>query len=235
MFRTFDRSAATQIFIIPYLPDLSTSLPFSHHFNPFTNQLSLHCTAGGALGGLTRFDTEETHQYPLFSIDLFNCQQSERHGELVKSLEKAVLATFPSNSKSNKKDFKNIETKKNIDIGDSRESREEERGEELTVRQEARTEGRTEDIPELQAMHLLQSTDKLCCILLGAWTDMHAYPQLSEIPKYAENIAEAKKLSIQGSYSDIVEKTAPNRMYYVYDVLLPNSLDNPLLDYSKMF
>lgn len=153
----------------------------------------------------------------------------------MKSLEKAVLATFPSNSKSIKKDSKSTEINKNIDGRENRESSQEERGEELSVRQETRTEGRTEDIPELQAMHLLQSTDKLCCILLGAWTDVHAYSQLSEIPKYAANIADAKKLSIQGSYSDIVEKTAPNRMYYVYDVLLPNSLDNPLLDYSKMF
>ena len=45
---------------------------------------------------MTRFDTEETETYPLFSIDLFNCQQMSRQAELVTHLEKAVLSSFPS-------------------------------------------------------------------------------------------------------------------------------------------
>ena len=51
--------------------------------------------------------------------------------------------------------------------------------------------------------------------------------------KYEENVKKAKDMAIEGTYSDIVHKTKPNRLYYVFDVLLPNSLENPLLDYMK--
>ena len=220
---------------------------------------------------MTRFDTEETETYPLFSIDLFNCQQMSRQAELVTHLEKAVLSSFPStsstkNKKENSEDNqhekrnenrsvesndvggnekiennndknssrdKGIEVDKDSKEGVVREGRGGEGEVELDVKR--KVTDRLTNIPELQAMHLLRSTDKLCCIILAAWSDVTAYSQLSEIKKYNENIKKAKSLSIEGSYSDIIEKTTPNRLYYVFDVLLPNSLENPLLDYSKMF
>ena len=40
-------------------------------------------------------------------------------------------------------------------------------------------------------------------------------------------------MAIEGTYSDIVDKTKPNRLYYVFDVLLPHSLESPILDYLK--
>ena len=219
---------------------------------------------------MTRFDTEETETYPLFSIDLFNCQQMSRQAELVTHLEKAVLSSFPSTGstkikKENSEDIQHEKRNENEsiesnDIGgndktdndnnssrdrgievdkDSKEGvvREGERGGEGEVELDVKRKvtDRLTNIPELQAMHLLRSTDKLCCIILAAWSDVTAYSQLSEIKKYNENIKKAKSLSIEGSYSDIIEKTTPNRLYYVFDVLLPNSLENPLLDYSKMF
>ena len=188
-----------------------------------------------------------------------------KQAELVTFLEKAVLSSFPSTaSTKNKKEsaeesqhekrndndnresgsdvseeMNNINGKiddKNRDRGIDVESDDENGGSgegELDVKR--KVTDRVTNIPELQAMHLLRSTDKLCCIILAAWSDVTAYSQLSEIKKYNENIKKAKTLSIEGSYSDIVEKTTPNRLYYVFDVLLPNSLENPLLDYSKMF
>ena len=222
--------------------------------------------APGTTGGLTRFDTEETETYPLFSIDLFNCQQMSRQAELVTFLEKAVLSSFPStastknkkeNSEENQHDKGNeneitennvVGSNDKIDNNKSNSSRDREIEVDKDIKEGVREgEGEVEldvkrkvtdrltNIPELQAMHLLRSTDKLCCIILAAWSDVTAYSQLSEIKKYNENIKKAKSLSIEGSYSDIIEKTTPNRLYYVFDVLLPNSLENPLLDYSKMF
>ena len=222
--------------------------------------------APGTTGGLTRFDTEETETYPLFSIDLFNCQQMSRQAELVTFLEKAVLSSFPStastknkkeNSEENQHDKGNeneitennvVGSNDKIDNNKSNSSRDREIEVDKDIKEGVREgEGEVEldvkrkvtdrltNIPELQAMHLLRSTDKLCCIILAAWSDVTAYSQLSEIKKYQENIKKAKSLSIEGSYSDIIEKTTPNRLYYVFDVLLPNSLENPLLDYSKMF
>jgi hypothetical protein len=212
-------------------------------------------SAPGMTGGLTRFDTEETEKYPLFSIDLYNCQELKTQKELTGFLEKAVLSSFPSSSNSRKTEIENEksmkkkgnEDKENKNESDSnssnngndgeegREHGREEGSEELAVRTVPETTSRVENIPELNAMHLLRSTDNLCCIILAAWSDPQSYEKLFEIPKYSENIQKAKKLSVEGSYSDIIEKTSPNRMYYVFDVLLPNSLENPLLDYSKMF
>ena len=181
-----------------------------------------------------------------------------KQAELVTFLEKAVLSSFPSTtSTKNKKNengndesgsgndkedrsklddntsHKDVEIDKNNYNNDDDDNGEN-RGEgELDLKR--KVTDRVTNIPELQAMHLLRSTDKLCCIILAAWSDVTAYSQLSEIKKYNENIKKAKSLSIEGSYSDIIEKTTPNRLYYVFDVLLPNSLENPLLDYSKMF
>jgi hypothetical protein len=211
-------------------------------------------------GGLTRFDTEETEKYPLFSIDLYNCQELKTQKELVGHLEQAVLSSFPSSSFSRKTEIENeksmkkksIEERGNINENESdmvhngndgNEGRgggsdggREGGSEEVALRRVPETTtARIDNIPDLNAMHLLKSTDNLCCIILAAWSNPQSYEQLYEIPKYTENIEKAQKLSVEGSYSDIIEKTSPNRMYYVFDVLLPNSLENPLLDYSKMF
>ena len=215
-------------------------------------------TAPGKTGGLTRFDTEETETYPLFSIDLFNCQQMSKQAELVTFLEKAVLSSFPSTTSTKKKKNENGNESENDESGSGGDKDERSKLDDNTSHRDIETDNgnndedgenrgegeldvkrkitdRVTNIPELQAMHLLKSTDKLCCIILAAWSDVTAYSQLSEIKKYNDNIKKAKSLSIEGSYSDIIEKTTPNRLYYVFDVLLPNSLENPLLDYSKMF
>jgi hypothetical protein len=181
-----------------------------------------------------------------------------KQAELVTFLEKAVLSSFPSTTSTKNKKNENGNESENDEGGNDKNERsklddntshrdieidnnnnDEEDGEngggegELDVKR--KITDRVTNIPELQAMHLLKSTDKLCCIILAAWSDVTAYSQLSEIKKYNEYIKKAKSLSIEGSYSDIIEKTTPNRLYYVFDVLLPNSLENPLLDYSKMF
>ena len=69
--------------------------------------------------------------------------------------------------------------------------------------------------------------------ILFYFSDLYAYGELSKVKKYSDNVHSARKMAIEGTYSDIVDKTKPNRLYYVFDVLLPNSLESPLLDYLK--
>ena len=110
---------------------------------------------------MTKFDTDDVEKYPIFSIDLYNCQIPRNHDELSKYLESAVLGAFPS------KKSKEVEKVR----GSETESGDESKGQmDLTVTNENDKIENIDFIPDLQAMHLLKSTDKLSCIVLAAWT-----------------------------------------------------------------
>ena len=83
-------------------------------------------------------------------------------------------------------------------------------------------ESHENQLPDLRAMHVLSAPDKLAVIVLGVWTGLYCYENLNDIPAYQESLAIAKKLSIEGTLSDILDKTKPNgRLFYVSDILLP--------------
>ena len=107
---------------------------------------------------MTKFDTDDVKKYPIFSIDLYNCQIPIKHEELSKHLESAVLSAFPSK--------KSKEVEKGRETGTETESVNKVKTE-LSVTNEVEN---IDFIPDLQAMHLLKSTDKLSCIVLAAWT-----------------------------------------------------------------
>ena len=131
----------------------------------FTLVLISFCfPAQGKAYEITKFDTNDVEKYPIFSIDLYNCQIPTRHDELSKNLENAVLGAFPSKRKSEKKVVKEINER---DEGEDKD--ESERESNLAKKDEVECSD-SESIPDLQAMHLLKSTDKLSCIVLAAWT-----------------------------------------------------------------
>jgi hypothetical protein len=77
-------------------------------------------------------------------------------------------------------------------------------------------------IPDLRSMFVMQSPDNLACIVLGVWTDLYSYEGLKELPDYQAAIRKARDLAIEGTMSDILEKTPPTgRMYFISDILLP--------------
>mmetsp|Transcript_8931 Transcript_8931/g.8822 ORF Transcript_8931/g.8822 Transcript_8931/m.8822 type:complete len:368 (-) Transcript_8931:356-1459(-) len=153
---------------------------------------------------LLTFDLANTEKYPLFSIDVYNCFEPQRHEELAKNLEKALNSLFPGMDT----DISGNPDQSNPDIRVSQINPD-------------------MQIPDLKAMHLLRSTDKQSCVVLGSWSNLNtnSYKQINEMLSYKDEIAEAKKISIEGTYSDIVDKTSPSRIYYVSDVLLPDSLE----------
>jgi hypothetical protein len=75
-------------------------------------------------------------------------------------------------------------------------------------------------LPDLMSMHVLRSADSLSAIVLGVWNSLYGYEGLQEVENYQTAVANAKKLAIEGSLSDIMDKTKPNRIYYVNDILL---------------
>ena len=82
--------------------------------------------------------------------------------------------------------------------------------------------GGMNQLPDLRAMHVLSAPDKLAVIVMGVWTGLYCYENLNDIPEYQEALSKAKKLSIEGTLSDILDKTKPKgRLFYVSDILLP--------------
>jgi hypothetical protein len=73
----------------------------------------------------------------------------------------------------------------------------------------------------LVGMHLLKSNDALSCIVMGSWTCLYGYEDLnpSNTPEYCRLIEEVKELACEGTYSDMIEKTSPRRMYNVENCL----------------
>ena len=128
-------------------------------------------------GGLTKFDTDDVEKYPLFSIDIYNSQLVSNHAELSSYLENAVISAFPSgNNGANKEVVKEVVKKdeENIDNNSIIE-----KNNEIELQVEVEVKDRTENIPDLRAMHLLKSTDKLSCIVLAAWTGTVRYTFVS--------------------------------------------------------
>jgi hypothetical protein len=78
-------------------------------------------------------------------------------------------------------------------------------------------------LPNLRAMHVLSAPDKLACIMLGVWTSAYEYEEvLSGIPEFQQAMAKVKALAIEGTMSDILDKTSPTgRMFLLNDILLP--------------
>jgi hypothetical protein len=75
-------------------------------------------------------------------------------------------------------------------------------------------------IPDLMSVHVLRSTDSLSAVVLGVWNSLYAYEGLTSIESYQNSIKAARKLAIEGTLSDIMDKTKPNRIYNVNDILL---------------
>ena len=81
-------------------------------------------------------------------------------------------------------------------------------------------------ISELSSVHLLKSTDQLSCCIVGAWEENSAQSSiellssLDNVPEYSGFINEAKKFAIRGTYSDLVQRCYPNRMYFVADLFI---------------
>ena len=59
---------------------------------------------------MTKFDTDDVEKYPIFSIDLYNCQIPRNHDELSKYLESAVLGAFPSKKSKEVEKVRGTET-----------------------------------------------------------------------------------------------------------------------------
>eukprot|EP01041_Mallomonas_annulata_P006593 gene6593-13339_t len=74
--------------------------------------------------------------------------------------------------------------------------------------------------PDLKSIHVLKSTDKLSCIVIGACTSIDIHDAFEDIPGYKEHMEKAKKLAVHGTMADLMSKKNPNRLYYVADVNL---------------
>jgi len=76
--------------------------------------------------------------------------------------------------------------------------------------------------PTFKSMHILSSTDSVVSVLLGVWKGEEGFPQLRNNDNYRTVISEAKKLSVRGTYSDLVKKIEdPSRLYYIVDFVPP--------------
>lgn len=76
-------------------------------------------------------------------------------------------------------------------------------------------------IPDLVSMHLLASTDRLVHCILSSWLALDGKESLSSMEDYSNQILSAKKYAIEGSITDIVDKTKPSRLYTVADIYIP--------------
>jgi hypothetical protein len=76
-------------------------------------------------------------------------------------------------------------------------------------------------LPDLVSMHLLASTDRLVHCIVSSWLALDGKDSLSSVEDYSGNILTAKKYAIEGSITDIVDKTKPSRLYTVADVYIP--------------
>lgn len=77
-------------------------------------------------------------------------------------------------------------------------------------------------IPTFKSMHILSSTDSVVSMLLGVWKGEEGFPQLQNNDNYRAVISKAKKMSVRGTYSDLVKKIDdPSRLYYIVDFIYP--------------
>ena len=77
-------------------------------------------------------------------------------------------------------------------------------------------------VPEMIAMHLLASTDKIVQCLISSWTSMNAKDELLLSEGFTKEVSEVKKYAIEGTITDIIEKTNPSdRVFTIVDVHLP--------------
>lgn len=78
------------------------------------------------------------------------------------------------------------------------------------------------NVPEMISMHMLSSTDKIVQCLMSTWTAVDGKESLCTIDEYAKQISEVKKYAIEGTMTDIIEKTNPSkRLYHVADIHIP--------------
>jgi len=111
--------------------------------------------------------------YPLFSLDLFNCFSPKDQQQVV-SLVKAAA------------------------------------------------EAAAQALPDLNSMHVLQSTDGLTVVLVGAWSSLEGRSALEDVPDYASALAQVKRLANAGTFTDLLEKKrVTGRTFLVATTHLP--------------
>jgi len=82
-------------------------------------------------------------------------------------------------------------------------------------------------LPQLNAMHVLQSTDKLTVALIGAWSSLEGRSSLDSVPGYVEAMKKVQGLSNAGTFTDLLDKkknegrNSSNRTYLVASTHLP--------------
>jgi len=77
-------------------------------------------------------------------------------------------------------------------------------------------------LPDLNAMHVLQSLDSLTVVVVGVWNSFEGQCTLAQVPSYQTIIQKVKKLSNAGTYSDLLHKKNPDdRIYLVAATHIP--------------
>eukprot|EP01038_Epipyxis_sp_PR26KG_P009152 gene9152-12345_t len=73
----------------------------------------------------------------------------------------------------------------------------------------------------MRALHILGSTDELVGVLLGEWRSESDYEDWNKNIDYLNVRYLVQPLVVEGTMSDILDKTKPSRAYRVVDIFIP--------------